>query len=305
MNRTPDVDLVLREYFADDGLTAPDYVLDVVAGRIGRQRQRRAWPFQWRTTVTPLKLAAGLAAAIVVAIVGFNLISKEPPVGNPATPTPAAQTILSTSIPTAAPASPRPIQEGALAPGRYRMEAFGIAIVADVPAGWVGDRTPYISSGEGFDQEQVLITFMQPDGLFSDPCQWDLAGTGDSSQAGDVEVGPTAGDLVDALRANTAYTSSTPGPVTFGTLNGMELELQLPDSDVISTCDAETGDAIGSYYVFSGGSIYAQGSNNRWQLSIVDVGGTRLVTVLSYFEGTPQADLDAGRAIVESLEFTP
>ena len=43
MNRTPDVELVLRDYFADDGLTAPDYVLDVVEGRISRQPQRRSW----------------------------------------------------------------------------------------------------------------------------------------------------------------------------------------------------------------------------------------------------------------------
>ena len=44
MKRSPDVDLVLRDYFAEDGLTAPDYVLDVVERRISRQPQRRMWP---------------------------------------------------------------------------------------------------------------------------------------------------------------------------------------------------------------------------------------------------------------------
>ena len=42
MNRTPDVELVLRAYLADDGDIAPDRVLEVVADRIaeswGRDR---------------------------------------------------------------------------------------------------------------------------------------------------------------------------------------------------------------------------------------------------------------------------
>ena len=40
MNRQPDVELVLRDYFADDGFTAPDHVLDVVEERIARQPRR-------------------------------------------------------------------------------------------------------------------------------------------------------------------------------------------------------------------------------------------------------------------------
>ena len=63
--------------------------------------------------------------------------------------------------------------------------------------------------------------------------------------------------------------------------------------------------STGSYYVFPGAALYAQGPDNRWQLSIVDVGGTRLIVLLSYFPGTPQADLEAARAIVASFEFTP
>ena len=43
MNRQPDVELVLRDYFADDGFTAPDHVLDVVEERIARQPRRPVW----------------------------------------------------------------------------------------------------------------------------------------------------------------------------------------------------------------------------------------------------------------------
>jgi len=48
MNRQPDVELVLRDYFADDGFTAPDHVLDVVEERIARQPRRLAWRLRGR-----------------------------------------------------------------------------------------------------------------------------------------------------------------------------------------------------------------------------------------------------------------
>ena len=93
MNRNPDVELVLRDYFADDGLTAPDYVLDTVEGRISRQPQRRPWPFQGRTNVTTqFKLIAGLAAALVVAVVGWNLLPRSGGSGGSPTPSPSATT---------------------------------------------------------------------------------------------------------------------------------------------------------------------------------------------------------------------
>ena len=144
---------------------------------------------------------------------------------------------------------------------------------------------------------------MTADGLFSDPCHWDVGGTG-AAQTGDVVVGPTVDDLVTALKANTSYTSTAATPVTFGRFEGQELELQLPGDDVLSTCDKEQGDTTGNYFVFPNG-FYAQGPNSRWHLYIVDVDGTRLIVMVSIAEGTPQADITAAQAIVESFEITP
>ena len=91
---------------------------------------------------------------------------------------------------------------------------------------------------------------------------------------------------------------------------GQELELQLPGDEVLSTCDQQGPESPfdgPAYFVFSGKDAgwYAQGPDNRWQLFIVDVEGTRLITLLSYFDDVPQADVEAARAIVESFEFTP
>ena len=82
------------------------------------------------------------------------------------------------------------------------------------------------------------------------------------------------------------------------------MELQLPGDDVLSTCDKERGDTTGNYFVFPKG-FYAQGPNSRWHLYIVDVDGTRLISMVSIAERTRQADITAAEAIVEAFEITP
>jgi hypothetical protein len=106
MNRTPDLDLVLREYLADDGISARDDVLDVVADRISRQPQRRSWPFPWRTTMTTqLKLATAVVAAAIVAVVGWNLLPRGG--SNGGTPTPSPTPVLAPT-PTASASTSQP-----------------------------------------------------------------------------------------------------------------------------------------------------------------------------------------------------
>jgi hypothetical protein len=300
MNRTPNVERVLREYLADDGTSAPDYVLDVVADRISGTRQRRSWPLPWRLQMnTYTKLAAAaVIAAIAVGVIYLNLPGRNDVGVSTPTPTPRPSATLYTGQ----------LTEGTLVAGHYTMtlpidEAPSLTIAADVPAGWQGlpDIPGLVSQTDG-----ILIGFMVTDGLFGDPCHWDLDGTG-LDQPGDVVVGPTVDDLVAALRANASYTSSAATPVAFGQYQGQELELQLPGAAILSTCDTHgpgspfTGTA---YFVFPSG-FYAQGPNSRWHLYIADVDGTRLIAMISILEGAKQADITAAKAIVASFEFTP
>lgn len=255
------------------------------------------------------KLGAAAAAVLIVAVVAWQVLPRNGGVGGQPTATPSP-TAASTSTPVAT--GPIALPEGTLTGGRYLMQPAldrpSLTIVADIPAGWVGWPYNWAITSPGGSDEGVAIAFMHADGLFSDPCHWDLDGTGAWDQPGDVAVGPTVDDLVEALRANTSYTTSTPIPVTFGAFQGSELELQLPGADVLSTCDREPdGDPKGLFYVFSGDGAgwYSQGPDNRWRLFIVDVDGTRLIAMINYFAATPQADVAAAQAIVESLEFTP
>jgi hypothetical protein len=303
MNNRSDIDRVLHVWMADGPAVIPDRVVDVVAARIGVQPQRRTWPFPRRTNVTPIKLIAALAAALVVALVGYNLLPGKTGPGTPTTaPTPSAQ-------PTAAAtAAVLDLPDGILTGGRYRIDASfidpGLSIVAPVPAGWIGHpEIPALTSPAG-SNEGLLIGFMQADRLFSDACHWDLDGTGSPDQQGDVVVGPTAADLVSALQANTSYMTSGHEPTNVGGFQARALELQLPGNDVISTCDRRPGESTGDYFVFPGG-FYAQGPNSRWHLHIIDVDGTRLITMISIAEGTSEADFEVAETIAMSFEITP
>ena len=307
----PDFDRALRTWFEDGPTVMNDRVVDTIADRIARQPQRRTWRLPWRPFMNAyVKPAAGLAAVLVVAVVGYNLLARQPGFGGG---TPSAG---STSAPSVQP-SPSPgagtvveLPEGSLPGGRYRIGPFtavpSLTAAADVPSGWFG-APPWAVAGPTTEEppDGILIGFFEASGLFSDPCHWDVDGTGSRTQPGDIDVGPAVIDLVEALQASEAYTSTTPSQVSFGEFLGYEMEIQLPDVD-LSECDKDDG--RGRYFVFSGDTPYAQGNGtdgDRWHLFVVDVDGTRVIVAVLYFEGTPVAEQEAAQAIIELLEFAP
>jgi hypothetical protein len=193
--------------------------------------------------------------------------------------------------------------------GRYLFGPFGdtpsVTIVATGPDSWVGYPSWAMDGPEPQRADAptgIGISFFTANGVYSDPCHWDVLGTG-RPDTGDVEVGPTVDDMVAALRANTFYTSSVATPVTIDGYAGQELELQLPD-DPFTTCDKDDpSDSGGHAFVFSGPGLYAQGPGNRWHLYILDVDGTRLIAVILSYAKTPKTDLDLARNIIERLDI--
>ena len=73
-----------------------------------------------------------------------------------------------------------------------------------------------------------------------------------------------------------------------------------------SGCDSYDG-AGNQYFVFGGrdGGYYAQGGANTWQVTIVDVNGTRLIGVVISYAETSAEDLTAAQAILDSVVITP
>lgn len=150
MNRPPDVELVLRDYLADDRLPAPDYILDVVEGRIRRLPQRRSWRLLRRLQPMSrnMSFAAALAAVIVVGVIGLQLLPGTVDPGAQPTGTPGA---LATERPSAtisgpgtpAPLFPAPSCEddlagcaGPLAAGDHQTVNFYPKFNYTVPDGW-------------------------------------------------------------------------------------------------------------------------------------------------------------------------
>ena len=304
MSERSDLGNVLRVWLEDGPSTMPDRVVDVVADRIHRQPQRRGWRLRWRLTPmnTQLKVAGGLIAAVIVAIAAWQLLPRSGGIGSQPTPSPVAAT------PSPAPASAASLPEGSVAAGRYSFNPLASApnlrVEADVPAGWQGFGEWSILGPSGTGAPAGIgIGFIAADGIFSDPCHWDLAGDRSWPQPADVAVGPTVDDLVTALVANDSYTTTTPSDVSLGGADGKRVELQLPSG--IGACD-DDGSGGSRYMVFSGidGGLYAQGPDNRMQLSIVDVEGTRLIISVGYYPGTPAAERTAAEVILQSLAIT-
>jgi len=216
---------------------------------------------------------------------------------------------------TASPAAPsetaaaEPVSED-LTGGRYLFGPFGdepaVELVATGPDGWFG-YPDWAMDGplpvRADAPTGIGISFFTANGLYSDPCHWDVQGTG-GADVGDVEVGPTVEDLVAGLRSNTFYTSSEPTPLTIDGYSGKQIELQLPD-DPFTSCDKEPGDSGGHAFVFSGAGLYAQGPANIWDLHILDVDDTRLIAVILSYAKTPQADLDLARDVIETMDIVP
>ena len=102
MTQQRDIERLLDLWFSDGPTESPDRVIDVVADRIERQPQRPAWRFHLREIHVNTMLRAGIAVAavVVVAFIGFQLLPGQS--GGTGGPAPSPSSIV-TAPPSAAP----------------------------------------------------------------------------------------------------------------------------------------------------------------------------------------------------------
>src|SRR6478672_9520249 len=115
MKDRADIDRVLDHWFGDGPSRMPDRVLDVVADRIAHQRQRPSWRHLTLRGIHmngSLRIAAAVAAVIVIGLVGLRLLGT----GGPSVGAPGGS---STTPSSASPASssPAPSPSSSLAAG--------------------------------------------------------------------------------------------------------------------------------------------------------------------------------------------
>ena len=313
MTQPRDIERLLDTWFADGSSVAPDRVIDIVADRIERQPQRPAWRLDWRhLTMNPLaKAGAAIAAVVLIAVVGYNLLpGTSNGVGAPgpsASPTVTPSPTTSPTPTASASQGVRALPDSVLKAGTYSMDHIaGVTITATVPEGWRGVPGFGIVGPNDADAPiGIGLVFIQASGAFDDPCHWDKAGTGSTDQPGEKVVGPTVGDLVADIRANRSYTSTVPTDIVLDGRSGKQVDLHLPSDVSLASCDKEAGDSSGSYYVLTPPApVYAQGAGNRSHLRIVDVDGTRLIVLVMDYELTPANVQAQAQSIIDSIKFS-
>jgi hypothetical protein len=307
MTSERDIERVLDHWFTERPTQVADHVLDEVADRIARQPQQPAWRVSRRDTHVNsyLKPLLAVAAVVLIAVVGYSLLPREQGVGGPApTPSPAP-----TRTPSATPVV-QDLPEGAVAAGTYKTTPLGslpgLTATFTVPDGWQGFQKWAILGPNGTEAPTGIgVGFLRADGLFGDPCHWDVDGTGSPGQPGDVEVGPTVDDLVAALQANGSYTTSTPVPVMVDGYAGQRIDVHVPAGLDLTSCDKDAETA--HYYLLGGaeGGLYAQGPGQIFHDWILDVDGDRVIVGYNDYETTPAADRAAAEAIIDSMSFGP
>lgn len=310
MNRKPDVELVLDAYFDDDGLTAPDFVLDAVEQRIRRQPQRRTWRLDRRLTLTPgFKYGIAAAAVLVVAIVGYNLLPKGPSTGGPGTsatgsPLPSAiatATATGTSEPIAC-EDDLPGCVGPLAPGSHASNNLRPSLA-------------YTTTGEWLNvvDLQTVYKIDLPDPNDPYVIVWTNPVIGQMTPIPACGVGPKAGtgtavaDWISDIQANAALVATTPQPIDLGGSAGQSIEVTVaPDW---KGCPFGGGYAV--QFIVNADPVrtfpYGVGSTQRMLLDIVDVNG-RTVIIQVYGPVDHDQFLAATadtRALIDTFRFTP
>jgi len=291
MTRNDDFIDHLEDYLDEyEGSTPlPEDVRNAIRAQLPSTKQRPAWWPGWRFPEMnqAMRIALASAAVVAVAVIGFSLF-RGMNVGGPD---------LTGPSPSPSP-EPAVLTDGPLEAGTYTTTPFpspddAIQFTFTVPDGWTGDlRGPSVfpSSGDGTSGPAgAAMALLRVVGLYADPCQ------GNTGQP-DIPLGPTVDDLVTALADPGAYESTAATDVVVDGYAGKQLELLMPSDIDFATCDG------GQFWVWDAGP-YAQGPGNRWQVTILDVGGTRAVILAEDFAATPervQTELDA---IVDSIQI--
>ena len=282
---------VVRSWLQTDEHESADRVLDAVLDRLDTTPQRRAtWPVQRLPEMNnTAKLALGAAAVVVVALLGINvLLPGGPSIGGPGPSNEASRAPEPT--PTALRANVGEVQ---LEPGTYVSHPLvsnpALAVTFTVPDGWQAfDARTLVPLGDDSTEgpDGAALGFLETSGIYSDPCE----SLGDP----DVDAGATAEDLADAFSAQSAYEASVTD-ITLDGYSGKQVELELP-SEFDASCPRD------EYFVFGGGP-YAQGPDNRWHLTILDVDSSRLVIFTHDFAGTPASGRADLQSMVASIEI--
>jgi hypothetical protein len=293
MNRPPDVELVLRDYFADDGGSAPDHVLDIVEDRIARLPRRHAWRLRGRPYMNRFaKLAIGIAAVLIVGVIGIALVlrpggSNIGSQGPTAAPSPVA---TPTPAPTPSP-SPAALKSGVKGPGTFtgQFATSPIPWTVTLPDGWSAYDTDIVMGPERAGKGAAIVTERAVN-VPKNSC----------APKGTVPA-TSAEQFLTAVEARKDWDVSDRTAATIGAYPATRIDIVLPADT--SICGAGKDYMVVAHN--DGTGFYSQGPSMHVTYWVADVNGEPLLVERFSFAETPASDLAQSDAVVDSIEITP
>ena len=226
---------------------------------------------------TITKYALGAAAAVLVAIIGFTVlnggggnIGSGDPTDTP-DPTPAASVEASTIV----------IGEGLLSHAR---------VTTLRPDGWSLEAN---FAGKETGRNGIGFSAWTNVGVHQDPCAWE-------GEEMDLSANPTVDEIMAALVAQPGRDPSNPTRTSLGGWPAVRVELRVPPTLDISSCDQGRYKAWTDLSDPSGGNWNHEGGQFD-VIYVVDVDGGPVIIDDWYHASTSDSDLGELEAVLESM----
>jgi hypothetical protein len=317
MNQQRDIERLLDHWFEHGPDQAPDRVVDIVTNRIERQSQRPAWRLQRRPFPVNAysKIAVAAAAALIAAVIGFNLLKgSSTSVGAPSA-TPGASARPSPSATSSASATPSAgfVCEddlagcaGPLQAGAHGSSLFGPRLIHYVtPAGWtnsIDTTTIYKLDSPGGGTSILLWTGVSIEDQTPTSCEPVVMAGGNS---------PSAAQWVSYLSSHRGLVTTTPSPANFPgdrDKNGQSMNISM-DPAWTQTCPGRTGpEVMFIAHTSQPSAVYGVGPADRLHLVVLDTVSYGPATVLTEVYGPSDeagfsAAVDLARGVMDTFVF--
>lgn len=290
MTADRDIERVLEHWLVDGVDRMPDRVYLSILDRVERQPQQRAWRVSWRDPHVNayLKPLAAIAAVVVIAVIGYNLL----PGGSTGAGGPAASPSAPPPSPSASSESPesRTWPVGTLQAQRYHVTVEGLRFSFAPPS----DRWRSVAAGE------LLTGSGTPHTARGDDYAWMIQGEDITAVATDpcdgksVEVdGSSIDDLAAALATIPGMSAEQPVATTVGGLPAKVVTLTV---DPDPPCDTDL------FWMFGQTSLHPNSVNSIIRIWITEVDGQRYVFFTDQASADPRVEREI-QQIIDSIQF--
>lgn len=278
------VNRVVRSWLREDRHEDASRVLGAVLDEVDTTPQRRSTPWSaWRNQImnsNVVRVGLVAAAVVVIAVIALNLLpGSTPPGGEPsATPDP-------TPIPSVAPSVPESPPE------------VGVTYDGPIPVGWTQDSAGAVPSP---DDEKLVFEVSQNELVMDPGC----------APHPDSDVGPAAGEAVDALAGREGLEEAAVTSVAVGGLDGHQLDFVAAADGTGATCrdtsEGLTFVPLFGHYEATGRFLYmyaGPGEANRLIVLDTATGGTVWIWTFAMAPLDLADHLETVMEVVNGLQF--